>query len=323
MCYCKICQNQAEVNQGKESYDYYNCPNCGMYIIPESTTMNQHYSSNSESERFNYNKLSKYLYYNKKAEINAFIGSEEAFEKYKKANEKSTAFLVTPKTVENWYPKTFSEKIDKILIKLNELCAFDGDYITKDDLIATFFVSDKISKTRKNAGVDIQYEYLINNLVQNDYIVKIDQYYQLTPKGLEKIYTVQKDQTDNKNAFIAMKFGEETLEIRSAIKQAVENAGYIARIMDEIEHNNQIVPEMLYEIENCRFMIAELSNHNNGAYFEAGYGSGCKKQVILVCKDTELINSLHFDVAQQNAVIYNSPNDLISKLEKRIKATIS
>jgi len=67
-----------------------------------------------------------------------------------------------------------------------------------------------------------------------------------------------------------MKFGEETKELREKIKEGLK--GFNVRIMDEIEHNHQIVPEMLYEIRNSRFVIAELSHHNNGAYYEAGYG---------------------------------------------------
>ena len=98
--------------------------------------------------------------------------------------------------------------------------------------------------------------------------------------------------------------------------------GYNVRIMDEIEHNHQIVPEMLYEIRNSRFVIAELSNHNNGAYYEAGYALGLGKEVIHICKKSELASGLHFDVAQVNTIVYDDINEIPEKLKKRIQATI-
>ena len=98
--------------------------------------------------------------------------------------------------------------------------------------------------------------------------------------------------------------------------------GFNVRIMDEIEHNHQIVPEMLYEIRNSRFVIAELSHHNNGAYYEAGYALGLGKEVIHICDKKELKSGLHFDVAQVNTIFYDSIDEIPEKLRKRIEATI-
>ncbi len=117
-----------------------------------------------------------------------------------------------------------------------------------------------------------------------------------------------------------MKFGAETKELREKIKEGLQ--GFNVRIMDEIEHNHQIVPEMLYEIRNSRFVIAELSHHNNGAYYEAGYALGLGKEVIHICRRTEEKNELHFDVAQINTIFYDSIDEIPEKLRNRIKATI-
>ena len=92
--------------------------------------------------------------------------------------------------------------------------------------------------------------------------------------------------------------------------------------MDEIEHNHQIVPEMLYEIRQARFVIAELTGHNNGAYYEAGYALGLGKDVIHVCKSEQFGTDGHFDVKQVNTVLWDNETELAEKLAKRIKATI-
>ena len=92
--------------------------------------------------------------------------------------------------------------------------------------------------------------------------------------------------------------------------------------MDEIEHNHQIVPEMLYEIRESRFVIAELTGHNNGAYFEAGYALGFGKEVIQVCNKEKFGEDGHFDVKQINTVLWENQDDLSARLDARIKATI-
>ncbi len=117
-----------------------------------------------------------------------------------------------------------------------------------------------------------------------------------------------------------MKFGDETINLRKKLKEGIESAGFHARIMDEIEHNQQIVPEMLYEIRNSRYVIAELSHHNNGAYYEAGYALGNGKEAIHICQNEELKKGVHFDVAPINMITYDSIDELPEKIKKRIQA---
>lgn len=92
--------------------------------------------------------------------------------------------------------------------------------------------------------------------------------------------------------------------------------------MDEIEHNHQIVPEMLYQIREARFIVADFTNHNNGAYYEAGYALGLGKEVIHVCNKARFGEDGHFDIKQINTVLWEEPDDLRTKLSARIKATI-
>lgn len=109
---------------------------------------------------------------------------------------------------------------------------------------------------------------------------------------------------------------------REAIKEAVTSCGFVPRIMDEIQHNHQIVPEMLYEIRESRFVIAELTEHNNGAYFEAGYALGKEKEVIQICKEDAFAQDGHFDVKQINTILWHDTDDLKEKLKARIRATL-
>ena len=79
---------------------------------------------------------------------------------------------------------------------------------------------------------------------------------------------------------------------------------------------------MLYEIREARFVIAELTGHNNGAYFEAGYALGFGKEVIQICKASAFGTDGHFDVKQVNTILWKNIDELTQRLISRIKATI-
>lgn len=142
-------------------------------------------------------------------------------------------------------------------------------------------------------------------------------------KGWTRIEDIEQSDESKKNVFVAMSFDKSMAETRETIKRAIIANGFIPRIMDEIEHNHQIVPEMLYEIRQAKFVIAELTGHNNGAYFEAGYALGLDKDVIQVCKKDTFGADGHFDVKQVNTILWENQEDLYKRLDARIKATIS
>lgn len=118
---------------------------------------------------------------------------------------------------------------------------------------------------------------------------------------------------------MAMKFGSDTLLLRESIRKGIENAGYIAIFIDEVQHNEFITPEILKYIRDSKFVVVDLTHQNNGAYFEEGYAMGLGKPVIQLCqKDTKL----HFDIAQKNTIIWDNEEEIPTRLENRIRATI-
>lgn len=315
---CKFCDKSIETVRYPDRLggcELFQCPTCGRYVI-------------ADYEKFylNKHKTMIYLFYNKHKNSNwtFFLGNEQDFERYK-AERGSDAEItnVTIQMVEEWYPKTFKEKIDLILLKMADLSAYDGAYIKINDFADKLFFCKNIRAegVAEGCDIDVQIQYMTDYLVKNELLVDIGSgAYQLTPKAYERIYALQKYNKTNKNVFVAMKFGKETQLLREKIKEGL--SGFNVRIMDEIEHNHQIVPEMLYEIKNSKFVIAELSHHNNGAYYEAGYALGLGKEVIHLCNREELASGLHFDVKQINTIIYENIDEIPEKLKKRIEATI-
>lgn len=340
-CKCRICGDEnAVINKYTENgIAFYGCLICGKYILTRSasTMLNDMYANHSNKSNYQ-NMLGAYLFYNKIKDRYAFIGTESEFEHYKNYNPQSSAFLVEPETVNIWYPNTFSERIDKIMLYFNKKTRYIGETlkICYINLVDVFFIETEggmnAINTKCHDSFVSQIKYYIDYLSDTGLVNILDVDtrslwsknigIQITPKGYEKIYDLLKTQANNKHVFVAMRFGDTTRELREKIKDGIRLAGYEPRIMDEIEHNHQIVPEMLYEIKNSRFVVAELSHHNNGAYYEAGYAYGLNKEVIHICSKEALENELHFDVAQINTIVYTDIDEIPEKLKNRIRATI-
>lgn len=324
---CPICKSEGTEIQSGLNETFITCQTCGRFKIHGA------FATASTYGLVNQDKLASYLYYNGKHNqpiddyrFFNFIGSKESFdEDYSKH---PWCFHITKEIVDNWYPKTLSEKIDVFLLGLYKRANFLSEPIlfSYDQLASACFVVRKPDGPMKNMEtiVEDQVEYFVKYLSNQGYIETDYNSFVLLPKGLERIDALQKNNAKtSKNVFVAMSFAPEMKDIREAIKTAITECGYIPRIMDEIEHNHQIVPEMLFEIRESRFVIAELTGHNNGAYFEAGYALGYDKEVVQVCKKTKFGEDGHFDVKQINTVLWETPEELTNKLIARIKATIS
>ena len=266
------------------------------------------------------NKVAAYLYYHKTEKTFPCLCVDDA-------PVSNPYRCVTFSEIETWYPKKFFEKIDLFLLMLESRTKCMGHSYGMD------------MEERKNAcfvirehapdligfdnNTDEQARFFMDYLEKQGYIYYDLSSCTLSPEGFSRVDELQKNsESASKNVFVAMSFSPDMQEVREAIKSAILDNGYTPRIMDEIEHNHQIVPEMLYEIRQARFVVAELTGHNNGAYFEAGYALGCGKEVIQICRKDRFGTDGHFDVKQINTILWDATEELSKKLSARIKATI-
>ncbi|MBR6429101.1 MAG: hypothetical protein IKS43_05550 [Clostridia bacterium] len=306
-----------------------NCPNCGRFVYTSSLESNNRLYSRRD-------RIASFLFYNKTDKNNRpiagfFFGDEEEYNEYADAHLR----FVSQNEVDNWYPRTFNDKITRILLVLAQRTNVLGATIelTNEEKMACFFIERYRADNRSlldhkviYSQVDFLKDYMTKNELISNVAFSSDgrMTCRLAPKGWQRVDELQKDNSRlmQKQVFVAMSFKPEMDPVRAAIKKAIIGCGYEPRIMDEIEHNHQIVPEMLYEIRQARFVIAELTGHNNGAYYEAGYALGLGKDVIHVCKSEQFGTDGHFDVKQVNTVLWDNETELAEKLAKRIKATI-
>jgi hypothetical protein len=145
--------------------------------------------------------------------------------------------------------------------------------------------------------------------------------FKITPAGWE--VARRRPRTESTKAFVAMWFDETMREpYDRGVREAIRNdCGYQPIRIDVEEYNGDIVDQVLAEINESRFVVADLTGHRNGVYFEAGYAMGQGVPVIWTCR-AEAGRGTHFDAEHFNQIRWNDPADLRSKLQARIRATI-
>lgn len=159
-----------------------------------------------------------------------------------------------------------------------------------------------------------------------------DETLEITVYGHEKAEELISTNIDSRKVFVAMGFKDDLLEAcEKAIKPACTACGFDAFLISDKEHNNGITDEIIVAIMTSRFVIADFTYGNQGAYWEAGFAQGrwqevirCVKAEWLNAKDSEgnPINKLHFDISNYSTIIWEDHADLIRKLKARIRATI-
>ena len=218
------------------------------------------------------------------------------------------------------YPIEFIEKINRALINLSISFPNYYDHIdTEETVIHSTFSQD----------IDEAYSFL-KLMLEMGYLNRIKDFeiYSISAEGWKKIDELKRNLQEINQGFIAMRFGEETKEIREAFRQGMYDAGFAAVAIDEKEHNHQIVPEIFYEIDHSKFIVVDITYPNYGAYYEAGYAEGKGKEVIVCCKKEIFENKEgiyerpHFDIAQKSMIIWDDYDDLKIRLSNRIKATV-
>lgn len=148
----------------------------------------------------------------------------------------------------------------------------------------------------------------------------------LRPLGLAKLAEISSKGTGSDQAFVAMWFDESMADsYENGIVPAIKAAGYKPIRIDQVEHINKIDDEIISEIRRSRFLVADFTQGASGArggvYYEAGFAAGLNIPVIFLCRQ-DAIDHVHFDTRQFNHILWNTPEDLREKLEKRITAVI-
>jgi nucleoside 2-deoxyribosyltransferase len=143
----------------------------------------------------------------------------------------------------------------------------------------------------------------------------------LTSLGWQERERMEQSGAESSKAFIAMWFDRGRDRAHDAIQRAIAASGYKPIRLDRVEHVNRIDDEIIAQIRQSKFLVADFTGQSRGVYFEAGFMLGLGRPVIWLCNDQE-IKDVHFDTRQYNAINYTDDelDKLRSSLQYRIEA---
>lgn len=339
---CPVCTSEAYCEpQFEDLTAFYECPVCGRfelkYPMEDSSFDRNHLAAYLTYHKFDSQIVDEYRYHT--------VQDKEFCDKYRQEFDNGNNVCGRPvhmdaDMVENWYPKTFSERVDRILLYFGNHISHIGQKKSFNyyDLLNIAFIDryDQVSvggysplkrwELRDDDDCEQELNYTLEYLANCNFITynsggSEEEYIDLTisPTGYARIDELQKNTSHGRSVLVAMKFGDDTLPLREAIKKGISDAGYVPVLIDEVQHNDFITPELLKHIRDSKFVVVDLTHQNNGAYFEEGYAMGLGKPVIQLCKHGV---QLHFDIAQKNTIMWDTEDDIPERLCNRIKATI-
>lgn len=123
-------------------------------------------------------------------------------------------------------------------------------------------------------------------------------------------------------AFVAMSFSQDMLSCWiDGLRPGIEDAGFTAHRVDSEPHVRQIDQKIVADIRTSRFVVVDVTQQKQGAYFEAGLALGFGKTVIWTVNQDDLKN-VHFDTRQFSHVVWASHEELREKLRNVIVAVV-
>jgi nucleoside 2-deoxyribosyltransferase len=216
-------------------------------------------------------------------------------------------------------PKRVGEKLDRILLYLEEHSPHPGSEVkvdlAKDYPLFFCYGSDELAfhlhHLKDSDMIDLQ------GFVSGDPWILT-----LSTAGWQYVEELQKPNVESKQAFVAMWFDAQLdCAYAEGIAKLEEDTGFRPLRIDMKQFNEKICDQIIAEVRRSRFLIADVTGHRQGVYFEAGFAMGLGLPVIWTCRKDH-IDECHFDTRQYNHITWETPEELREKLKNRILATI-
>lgn len=294
---CPFCDSEVEPQRKNGAVDYVDCPICGKYEIENILFAPRRWGTEKQRSR-----VSGVIKHN--------------------SNRGADPLLIHTdnlKEIEALAPTGLEERARRLLFVIGERTSFFGQQVflwPKKDYPLGFCQNrlEFVSMVQLLAGRDLITADV--NGVEDKFAIRLE------AKGFDQIESSERSNLDSETGFVAMWFGKEVdAAFSEGIKPAIEAAGFRPVRIDLVEHNKDIVFEVLAEVRRARFMVSDFTAHRNGVYFESGFALGIGIPVVWTCRKDHA-DGAHFDTEHFNHIRWETPAELKEKLQRRIEATI-
>jgi nucleoside 2-deoxyribosyltransferase len=317
---CPICGNKASQAPTDKGGYIFECVRCGEFVL--SGVYSVHLGNLTDIQQTN---LSGYIRDNQ-SNYQRCIITRQIIEE-----NKNTKVKLNPQ-----------DKADKILLTLEEISAIPGSEIEiTEESKYYYLLLGKAYIINNDEWIYILQDYLEDELNYIEFIKYASagplsaRMIKITPKGWDHLSKLGFRNQDSNTAFIAMWFNDKVKPTKEVIKQAIRDAGYDPKIVNEDPFNGDIVNQIITLINQSRFVVADLTGQRQGVYFEAGYAKGLNLPVIYTVRDDQIdpkkptkdnpdLLKVHFDLNHQNLISWNNKNldKFQNMLTNQITATI-
>lgn len=221
------------------------------------------------------------------------------------------------------YPKSPTEKKERLFLELSSMFEFDGDEIDINYQYSTI-----LSKCYFRNQQEMS--FYLDTLVDEGLFEVVGEYaygvlrYKLTFKGLSELAKLNTEGANSNRCFVAMSFDQEDQYIFETIRQACYDANKYEAFTVKDEHLDSVQTindGIIAGIKKAKFCIADFTKQKDGVYFEAGYAAGRGMKVIYTCREDHWKDT-HFDTNHFPHIIYKNEADLKVQLINKIQAWI-
>lgn len=151
--------------------------------------------------------------------------------------------------------------------------------------------------------------------------------FRLKMPGWQRYEELKRAVVNSRVAFMAMEYGHADLDgiVRDHFRPAVARTGFTLKDMRDDQPAGVIDDQMRVALRTSRFVIADLTHSNRGAYWESGFAEGLGRPVIYTCEkavwDRE---KTHFDTNHLVTIPWSidDPATAAEKLVSTIRATL-
>jgi hypothetical protein len=228
--------------------------------------------------------------------------------------------------IQNHPRPTVQEQADSLIRWIGDHVKIGGQYTSIDELTVQAIVGSATTEEFRFVSSCLRERGLIADGSEPRVRGKVT----LSFAGWERYQELKRATSDSHKAFMAMQYSNKQLAdiFENVFKDAVAKTGFdVFRLVDTPQPAGLIDDDLRVKIRTSRFLIADLTDGNAGAYWEAGYAEGLGKPVIYTCRKEVFEDSKscpHFDTNHHLTILWDSdkPQAAGEKLKSTIRATL-